>query len=402
MKPKIAIIGGGASALFFASQINTQLYDIQLFEQKKTLGRKLLVAGNGGFNLTHSAPVNQLVKKYYPTSFLSKKMKAFDNTFFRNYLNQMHIPTFIGSSKRVFPEPPIKPIEVLNELIKVIQDNKIQVNTQHKWIGWNNDLSKLQLMNEKGLLEVEFDKVVFCLGGKSWKKTGSDGKWWDHISQKNVLCKPFQSSNCEMLIAWSDASIQSLAGTPLKNIQVTSKFQAIKGELMITKNGIEGNAIYALSHDIRSALKKEKTTTVLLDLKPNLSTDKIIEKLAAYKKGHWTTFIKRTLKLTQVGLVLIQLNSDKITYTNPEKLAVLIKNIPLQIHGLGPIDAAISTVGGVDLSEIDENFELLKLPDHYVIGEMLDWDAPTGGYLLQGCFTMGAYLANYFNNNTVP
>ena len=171
---------------------------------------------------------------------------------------------------------------------------------------------------------------------------------------------------------------------------------------MITKNGIEGNAIYALSHDIRSALKKEKTTTVLLDLKPNLSTDKIIEKLAVYKKGNWTTFIKRTLKLTQVGLVLIQLNSDKITYTNPEKLAVLIKNIPLQIHGLGPIDAAISTVGGVDLSEIDENFELLKLPDHYVIGEMLDWDAPTGGYLLQGCFTMGAYLANYFNNNTVP
>ncbi|MFD1553296.1 aminoacetone oxidase family FAD-binding enzyme [Putridiphycobacter roseus] len=402
MKAKIAIIGGGASALFFATQIDTQKFEVQIFEQKKTLGRKLLVAGNGGFNLTHSSPVNQLVKKYIPVEFLSDKLEQYDNLFFQHYLKELHIPTFIGSSKRVFPVPPIKPIEVLNELLKVIKEKDITIASAHKWQGWNADYTKLLFKTENDQKEVAFDMAVFCMGGNSWQKTGSNGHWLNIFQKAGITCHPFQSSNCEMLIDWSHSNIGLFAGTPLKNIAVKSSQQQVKGELVVTKNGMEGNAIYALSNDVRTSLNTNGTALVYLDLKPGITIDKIIEKLAGFKNGNWTAHVKQQLKLTKVALELIRFNSDKFTYTDPDQLAHLIKNIPLKIYALGPIDAAISTVGGVALQSVNAHFELQQLPNQFVIGEMLDWDAPTGGYLLQGCFTMGTYLANYFNNKTVP
>ena len=392
MKRKIHIIGGGAAGLALAAHIDSSVFDVSIYEKNKSFGRKFLVAGKGGFNLTHSEPIEDLIRRYTPNNFLNTALSDFHNVAFRKWLDLIGIPTFVGSSKRVYPEPGIKPIEVLNKIIQVIENRGVTVHFNHHWIGWN---SEKQLTFENGN-KIDSGIFVFALGGGSWKVTGSDGKWLKHFKNQGIKSIPFSASNCAFEVNWGKAILDQYEGNPLKNIAISCANKRQVGEVVLTHFGFEGNAIYALSPEIRNELEKIGKATIFIDFKPSLSLEDLHFKLKESKLNIGET-LKKKLKLSPVMIGLLKSVLDKKDYTNPQKLAEFIKSFPVELIGISPIDEAISTVGGIALKEIDENYQFKKLQNHYCIGEMLDWDAPTGGYLLQGCFSMGVHLANHLN-----
>ena len=399
MKPRIAIIGGGAAGLFFAAHIDTDLYDVSLYEQNNQLGRKLLVAGKGGFNLSHSEPIDQLISRYTPDSFLKKALLEFDNETLRAWFKSNQIPTFIGSSRRIFPLKGFKPIEVLNMIIKSIEKNNVKIHTNHKWLGnANSHILRFDFNGKK--FDQDFDYVVYALGGASWKVTGSNGEWLKHFKSSETI--PFAPSNCSYKVNWPDALIAHSEGKPLKNINITCSGETKTGELMVTRFGLEGSSIYALSPKIRQAITAHGQAMVYIDLKPEFSQSKINERLKQPYKKSWTNHIQSVLNLSKEKMKLLKSFTTFDDFNAPERLARFIKSLPIRLIGMAPIDEAISTVGGISLEAVNTKFELIDQPQHYAIGEMLDWDAPTGGYLIQGCFSMGLSLASHFNSPTFP
>ena len=391
---KLTIIGGGPAALMLAAEIDTDKYQVTLYDKKKSVGRKFLVAGEGGLNLTFNASLEDLINQYVPSKFMRPILNEFSNKDLIDWLNDHGVPTFVGSSNRVFPEQGWKPIEVLNKILQFIQAKKIDFKLNKNWIGWNE---KGNLIFENGE-EIESDLVVFALGGASWKVTGSDGNWRPIFLKKDIKVEPFRAANSAFKVAWKKNFINTHQGKPLKNIALNFNDQKAKGELVITKFGLEGNAIYALSQKIQNALFKEERVVVYLDLKPTMTVDQIKAKYQKSSLSKTTDILKTDLNLDRSSIGLLKHFSDKATFLNPDLLAATIKSIPVIIESADELDKAISTLGGVNVNEIDQNFQLKKIPNTFVIGEMLDWFAPTGGYLLQGCFSMGFSLAKYLNN----
>tara|TARA_B100000809_G_scaffold222282_1_gene231152 strand:+ start:1824 stop:3011 length:1188 start_codon:yes stop_codon:yes gene_type:complete len=394
MKKQIAIIGGGPSAFLLAAFLDATKFTITIYEKNKTSGRKFLVAGKGGFNLTHSEPVEQLIRRYTPSGFLDKALLNFTNTDFRNWLDQIGIPTYIGSSKRVYPKKGIKPIEVLNAILSLLKDKGTSVKYEHTFYGWDD--SSNPIINNK---PIQTDYTVFSLGGGSWKITGSDGNWLDTFSKKGIKTKPFQASNCAYQIAWKPDFIAKHEGTPLKNIAISCNNVIQKGEAVITKFGLEGNSIYGLSPQIREQLYLNSKATVLIDFKPSLTLENIYSKIKLSTYRNTTEILKKELKLTASQIDLLKTHLSKESYLNTEVLTKHIKNFSLELISTASIDEAISTVGGIDLNVISENFELKNMSNQFCVGEMLDWDAPTGGYLLQACASTGVYLAKHLNEH---
>ncbi|TYB74475.1 TIGR03862 family flavoprotein [Bizionia saleffrena] len=393
MKKQIAIIGGGPSAYLLAAFLDTEKFTISLYEKNKTSGRKFLVAGKGGFNLTHSEPINQLIKRYTPDHFLDAALRNFTNTDFRNWLNHIGISTYIGSSKRVYPKEGIKPIAVQKAILNHLEEKGIIIKYDHTFSDW--DGANNPIINNK---TIPTDYTVFCLGGGSWKVTGSDGNWRDTFSKKGVQTKPFQPSNCAYQIDWKPDFIKKHEGTPLKNIAVSCNNGMQKGEAVITTFGLEGNAIYGLSPQIREQLQKDSKAHLLIDFKPSLTLENIHSKIKLSTYRNTTETLKKELKLSAAQIDLLKTHLTKASYLNTESLTKNIKQFPLEIINTAALDEAISTVGGIDLKAISNHFELAALPHQYCIGEMLDWDAPTGGYLLQACASTGVYLAKHLNN----
>jgi uncharacterized flavoprotein (TIGR03862 family) len=395
VKKTVSIIGGGAAAIALAAFLNNQKFDVTIFEKNKAIGRKLLVAGEGGFNLTHSEQIELLIERYTPSSLLKEVLLKFTNNDLRDWLYSIGIPTYVGSSKRVYPKEGIKSIEVLKAIQAVLIENGVKIECNKTWTGWdtNNNL----VFNDKEL--VESDYIVFALGGGSWKVTGSDGTWLSIFEKKGVNAIPFQASNCAYNIEWENDFILKHAGAPLKNISISCLNKKQKGEVIITQFGLEGNAIYALSPEIRSKLKKQQKAIIFIDLKPTLSYADIVIKLKKSKSKRITEILKSELKLSPVQIGLLKTCISKEVFLNIDTLALKIKSLPFNIVNSAELDESISTVGGVCLSEIDSNFQLNTIENNYCIGEMLDWDAPTGGYLLQACFSMGNFLAGHINES---
>jgi uncharacterized flavoprotein (TIGR03862 family) len=396
MKKSIAIIGGGASSLMLAATLDTGKFNVTIFERNFAPGRKFLVAGDGGFNLTHSEDYSQMINRYTPSAFFSSTINNFTNTDLQKWLTNIGIETYIGSSKRVFPVKGTKPIIVLNAFLKLLEQKKINIKTQHEWKGWAADHSLIFDYNES-MVSLQPDIIVFALGGASWKITGSDGSWISHLKNAGIQINPFLPSNCGYEISWSKTFLETAEGKSLKNISVTCNSLEKKGELVITKFGLEGNAIYALSPEIRKGLQQNGQASIFIDLKPMLSAATILDKLKFKGNKSLSKQLENELNINTVQLALLKSTLSKDEFINPDTLSAKIKQLPLTIIGAAPLDEAISTVGGIDLNEIDQHFELKKLKNHFAIGEMLDWDAPTGGYLLQACFSMGHGLANYLN-----
>lgn len=423
-KKNITIIGGGASALLLACSVDSSKYTISLYEKNSALGRKLLVAGKGGFNLTHSEDIAQFADRYHPKSFIEPFLKHFSNIDFRDWLKSIGIETYVGTSKRVFPIKGTKPIEVLKAIETQLQNNKVSVFYNHTWQGFNND--ELVFSHNNNLKKITPDTVVFALGGSSWKVTGSDGNWTHYFNEKGIQTIPFYPSNCAYQINWDKELIKSISGQALKNCEFTCGNITKKGEAVLTDFGIEGSGVYALSEEIRMQLTSQKehrhpeldsgaheilsrserdqhdklknnTANLFIDFKPQISLEEIKNRLDNKGKLSVKDVLEKKTNLTSVQIQLLKSKTSKEEYNNFQILSELIKNFPLQLVGSATLDDAISTVGGIALEEVNENLELKKLPNHYVIGEMLDWDAPTGGYLLQACFSMGKFLADKLN-----
>jgi uncharacterized flavoprotein (TIGR03862 family) len=392
MKKSISIIGGGPSALLLASFLDIQKFDVTIYEKNKTAGRKFLVAGKGGFNLTHSEPISELINKYTPTDFLKNSLLSFTNDDFRDWLKNIGIPTFIGSSKRVYPEEGIKPITVLNTILNHLKEKGIIFKYEHTFSGW--DKEENLIINDEIIFS---DYTVFSLGGGSWKITGSDGNWLKKFKEKGIKTAPFEASNCAFKIDWNSKFIAEKEGKPLKNIAISCSTKTQKGEAVITKFGIEGNAVYGLSPQIREHLKSHKKATIYIDFKPTITLERIIYKIANSTFKNTTQILKKELKLSNSQIGLLKIHLTKEAYLDSEKLSENIKKFPLEITDLSVLDEAISTVGGIDLTAVDAHFQLHKIPNQYCIGEMLNWDAPTGGYLIQACASTGVFLAKHFN-----
>jgi predicted Rossmann fold flavoprotein len=418
-KKSIAIIGGGASALMLACSLDTNKFNVSIYEKNAALGRKFLVAGKGGFNLTHSENIEQFVERYHPKQFIEPFLKHFSNTDFRDWLKSIGIETYVGTSKRVFPIKGIKPIEVLNAIESVLKKNNVSIHYNHEWKGWSNH--ELLFLNNGETKIIKSDIVVFALGGASWKVTGSAGNWISHFEEKGIQIIPFYPSNCAYKINWNQEIVKQISGQALKNCEFSCGNMHKKGEAVLTDFGIEGSGIYGLSKEIREQLtnfmyrhpeldsgsnemlnqvQHDQTKSVaelFIDFKPELSLQEIQNRFENKGKLSIKDVLEKKINLSSVQIQLLKYKTTKEEYNQPKTISLLIKKFPLILTDFAPLDDAISTVGGIELAEVNDNLELKKLPNHYCMGEMLDWDAPTGGYLLQACFSMGKFVADKIN-----
>ncbi|MBI3519668.1 MAG: TIGR03862 family flavoprotein [Bacteroidetes bacterium] len=395
-KKSIAIIGGGASALMLACSLDNNLYNICIYEKNAALGRKFLVAGKGGFNLTHSEDKEQFSERYYPKEFMTPFLDHFSQPDFRIWLKSIGIETYIGTSKRVFPVKGIKPIEVLKAIEKALKKNKVSVFYDHEWRGWHEN--DLMFYDGKETKTISPDITVFALGGTSWKVTGSNGSWRSFFKEKGVQTPAFYPSNCAYKIEWDEELMKHISGQALKNCTFSCGYRHKKGEVVLTEFGIEGSGIYALSKEIREQLIHKKRAEVRIDFKPELSITEIQSRLENRGRLSIKDALEKEVHLSAVQIHLLKYQTTKEEYHHPAMMSRLIKEFPVELTDFAPIDDAISTVGGISINEVNNKLELKKLPNHYCIGEMLDWDAPTGGYLLQACFSMGKFLADTLNS----
>jgi hypothetical protein len=392
-KKTVAIIGSGPAALMLAAVLDENRFAVSVYEKNAAAGRKFLVAGDGGFNLTHSEPVQLLLQRYSPPGFLDQALHEFSNEDLRQFLAQIRIPTFAGSSGRVFPEKGIKPIDVLNAFLRLLEKKNVQFFFRHEWEGMEN--GELLLQNGKSRVRVNADFIVFALGGASWPVTGSDGKWDRFFEERGIRVLPFRASNCRMLVHWPQEIRDKLAGKPLKNIATRCGSAVKKGELVITADGIEGGAVYFHSPAIREQLDAKGVAEMRIDFRPELSEEMLKQKISAKAKTRNAQL--KNAGLSETAVQLLRAFVPKDAFLDDAAMARQIKSFAVKIDGAGPIEDAISSAGGIAPEECGTDFSLHKLPRCYAIGEMVAWDAPTGGYLLQACFSMGHRLGAALN-----
>ena len=388
-RKQIIIIGGGPAGLMAADKLSLE-HHVSIYDKEKNVGQKLLLAGKGGFNITNHLQGEELANKYSPPGFMNKALYEFDTMALRQWLSAMDISTFIGSSGRVFPEKGVRPIDVLNKIRAKLVQQDVQFHTQHEFVGFDNHRS-VTFKNQEKEIAFEADYILFALGGASWPITGSNGLWRTIFESMGVATKPFQSSNCGINIRWPEAVGQCHAGKPIKNIKLFTSNSEVNGEAIVTNYGLEGNAVYPLVPDLRQMLNTTKQAYVYIDFKPLNTYEQLLQKV----KGKHVTAkdYGQLFNLSTVQLAIIKAYTSKDRFLSVEGFIHSIKKLEIPVDSLRSVEEAISTIGGIDLKEVNDYFSLKKYPWIYAIGEMLDWDAPTGGFLLQGCFSMGNYAA---------
>ncbi len=381
-RKKVCIVGMGPAGLMAGTILLEQGCEVHFFDHKKAAGRKFLVAGNGGFNLTHCEIPEAFASKYN-RPYLQAAFQQFDNEEWINWLSKIGIETFVGSSGKIFPVKVIKPIEVLSAWIKRIEVLGGIFHFSHKWLDFNE--KEVFFTQKSGNISHLFDFLVLAMGGSSWKKTGSTGEWKNILESKEVVCKPFEASNSGFeLKDWSEISL--LQGRTIKNIEVTFNTTSKKGDIVISAYGMEGAPIYFVNKEYR----KDPQGHFSIDFKPTKTREEISAVLANAK--NITSGLKK-LNVSPVSIQLIKIRTSKEEYSSPGILAEIIKGMKFHPSSLRPIDEVISTVGGVSMEAITKDFELKRHNKVFVCGEMLDWDAPTGGYLIQGCVSSGYKVA---------
>jgi uncharacterized flavoprotein (TIGR03862 family) len=382
---QVAIIGGGPAGLIAAEALSAR-HEVHLYEQGRLLGRKFLVAGDGGLNITNQAEGEDLFDHFTPKAFMQPMLEAFGPADLRKWLADLGVPTYVGSSGRVFPERNIKPAEVLAAMRDRVEQRGVHIHLRQTFVGFDEQVRPL-VEREGGRIPIEAQAVLFALGGASWPKTGSTGGWRAHFEAIGVSTVPFVASNCGVECQLP-GSLQPHAGKPLKNVVLQTAGRTVRGEVTITDHGLEGNAIYPLVPALREALAKGGAE-LFIDLKPDLSEEQIDQKIsdAAWKER------PAALRLDRPALALFKAFTPLDRYLDGRTWAHDIKHVRIPITSLRPLDEAISTVGGIALSEVAPDLSLVRHPHLFVAGEMLDTDAPTGGFLLQGAFAMGLWAA---------
>jgi uncharacterized flavoprotein (TIGR03862 family) len=388
----IAVIGAGPAGLMAAEVMAQAGARVTIFDRMPAAGRKFLLAGRGGLNLTHSEPLEDFLGRYgAAASHLRAAIEAFPPDALRAWCERSGQETFVGSSGRVFPKR-LKASPLLRAWLRRLESLGVVFRPRHRWTGWAAD-GALMFETPRGIVTETADAAVLALGGASWPRLGSDGSWVDIITRAGIAVAPLRPTNVGVLVNWSAVFRDRFEGTPLKRIALSLGGQSVRGEAMVTRAGLEGGGIYALSGAIRSALDATGEAVVHVDLRPDLTAAALRTKLAAARgKQSLSTFLRKAASLAPVAVGLLheaQASSAKLTTLTPDALADLVKAAPVHISGTADIGRAISTAGGIAFDAIDTNFMLHRKPGTFAAGEMLDWEAPTGGYLLQACFATG-------------
>jgi len=385
----VAVIGAGPAGLMAAEVLSQNGVQVDVYDSMPSVGRKFLMAGKSGLNLTHSEPFEQFVTRYGSRrKRIEPMLKEFGADDLRAWAQELGIETFVGTSGRVFPMN-MKASPLLRAWSKRLQNNGVTIHTRHRWIGWNQDQA-LRFETGGGEKLVKADAVILALGGGSWHRLGSDGAWVPCLEQAGVKVAALKSSNCGFDVAWSDHFKEKYHGHPLKSVVLSFEGFRQHGEFVVTKHGVEGGLIYACSALIRDAIAVRGTTNLQLDLAPNLSRDDVLKKLSKpHGSKTMASHLEKTVGIKGVKAGLLREYLSKDDFANTAQLAEAIKNLSMPLIAPRPIDEAISSAGGVLFEELDEHLMLKKLPSVFCAGEMLDWEAPTGGYLLTACFASG-------------
>ena len=365
-------------------------HHVTVIEQMPSAGRKLLMAGRGGLNLTHSEPIEDFLRRYGAgRAPLEAAIRAFPPDALVAWANELGQETFIGTSGRVFPRA-MKASPLLRAWLARLAGLGVEIRLRHRLLELG-PASRVVVTDATGTrAEIPTDAIVLALGGASWPRLGSDGNWADMLAQRGIDVRPFAPSNSGVLIAWSPEMAQRHAGAPLKRIAVSCSGQTTRGEAIVTVSGLEGGAIYALSPAIREAIARNGVASLSLDLRPDITAEALAARLASARKGDSrANVLRKAARLPPAAVAILREAVANKLPSEPAALAALIKAVPLDVRALAPLASAISTAGGVPWPEIDEHFMLRRLPGIFCAGEMLDWEAPTGGYLLQACFATG-------------
>ena len=399
MKTKVTIIGGGPTGLMAAYILSRNNFNVTIYDRKPTLGRKFLLAGRGGLNITHSECKEEFLKKYGKAANIFEKiLENFSQKNLMDFCEMLGEKTFIGSSGRVFPKS-FKASPLLRSWLYKLKNQDVKMKNNHDWIGWDDN--KLIFKTETTNIIVDPNITLLALGGLSWPKLGSDGSWIKILKKDDIKISKIQPTNCGFFVKWSNIFKNRFAGYPLKSIELSFKDQKIKGEFIITKEGIEGGVIYSISSMLRENINEMGYAEVIIDLKPDFSIEKIRRLLLKPKlKLSTTNYLRKILNLSEVAIGLLMEFKNKEGKYNQQisNLAHIIKSYKIILDKPFSIDRCISTAGGISFKSINKDFTLINKPNTYVAGEMLDWEAPTGGYLLQGCISNGACVANNIIN----
>ena len=391
---KIAVIGGGPAGLMAAEAAAAGGAQVDLYDALPSVGRKFLLAGRGGLNLTHSEPLESFLSRYGTRRKpIEPLLREFGPEALRAWARALGIDTFVGSSGRIFPKD-LKAAPLLRAWLRRLRRAGVTVHAQYRWQGWDEQ-DALRFMTPQGARSVRTDAVILALGGGSWPRFGSDGAWVPLLAGRGVRIEPFRPANCGFDVGWTEHFRTKFAGHPVKSVAVTVKNPAggesrQPGEFVITETGVEGGVIYTVSALLRDEVQAKGTAVLTLDLAPDRSLPRLVRDLLQPRgKRTLATHLRRRAGLAGVKVGLLREVAPKEDFTDPARLAAAIKALPLKLVAPRPLEEAISTAGGVAFEALDARLMLRDLPGVFCAGEMLDWEAPTGGYLLTACFATG-------------
>ena len=381
---RVAVIGGGPAGLMAADVLSQAGIAVEIYDAMPSLGRKFLLAGIGGMNITHAEDFDHFVTRYGDRSAdLMSLLQQFGAGQLREWIHALGVETFVGTSGRVFPRE-MKAAPLLRKWLHRLREAGVKIHTRHRWLGWKDDQL---LFGTTGCEKtVKTDAVVLALGGASWPVLGSDGAWFQLLKEKNVSLAPLSPSNCGFDVQWSHFFAGKFAGSPLKHVAVNGRV----GECVVTGTGIEGSLVYAMSAGLRDSIAQEGSAVLLLDLAPDTSEADLHKALDKPRgKRSAGEHLRRCTGIDGVKSALLREYFTLDVFNNMAQLAAAIKAVPVTLVATRPVEEAISTAGGVQFESLDNNLMLRELPGVFCAGEMLDWEAPTGGYLLTACLSTG-------------
>lgn len=388
----IAIIGGGPAGLMAAEMLATSGHAVTVYEAMPTVGRKFLLAGKSGLNITHAEDYHHFRTRFgSASSRLRPALDAFTPDDVRAWAAGLGTETFVGSSNRVFPTA-MKASPLLRSWLRWLESLGVKILTRHRWTGFDGDCFRIE--SPEGVSMIQPDAVLLALGGASWPRLGSDAAWTGWLEERGVVVAPFRPANCGFDVGWSRVMREGFAGAPVKSVAATSEAGTFQGEFVVTAEGIEGSLVYAHAAVLRDTLEAEDRAELLVDLAPGRSVERLERDLAKQdRKASFTNRLRKGAGIDGVKLALLRELAPQPELSDPAKLARRIKALAIPVVRPRPIAEAISSAGGIRLDDLDENYMLRALPGTFAAGEMLDWEAPTGGYLLTACFATGRAAA---------
>lgn len=390
----VVVIGGGPAGLMAAEAAISVGAHVELYDAMPSLGRKFLLAGKGGLNLTHAEPIEPFLSRYGDRrAFIEPAIRSFPPSALQDWAHGLGVNTFVGTSGRIFPTD-LKAAPLLRAWLRQLRQAGVQFHVRHRWCGWNQE-GTLLFISPQGPQSVRADAVVLALGGGSWPHLGSDGAWIQILAERKIPIAPLKPANCGFDVRWSEHFRTKFAGQPVKTVEVTVKTVGgadirHMGEFVITTNGVEGGSIYMVSAYVRDTIAEEGTATLWLDLVPDRSLQQLTQDLSRPRgKRTMATHLQRHARIAGVKAGLLREGISKDVLADPARLAAAIKALPLTLMAPRPLAEAISTAGGVSFETLDTSLMLRSCSGIFCAGEMLDWEAPTGGYLLTACLATG-------------